>query len=315
MSNVIYDAVSATIEANSYTFKANGSTVKFDGFTTLYTEGVDQKEEAEKKLPPLSVGDVPKFKDLKAEQKFTQPPSRYTEASLIKALEEKGIGRPSTYSPTITTIIARGYILREKKLLKPTELGMIITDIMKEHFPEIVDVTFTAAMEDQLDIIADGDIDWHTVIDDFYKPFEKTVKNAEDAIGNVELKDEVSDVVCDKCGRLMVYKHGRFGKFLACPGFPECRNAKAIVKKLDVLCPKCNSAVIEKKTKTGKVFYGCENYPECDFTSWDKPLMEKCPDCGGMMFQRMGRFKGKYCVDCQAKKELEKKETKKTTKK
>ncbi|MBE7037458.1 MAG: type I DNA topoisomerase [Ruminococcaceae bacterium] len=318
MSNVVYDSVSATIEANSYTFKANGSTVKFDGFTTLYTEGVDQKEETEKKLPPLSVGDVPKFKDLKAEQKFTQPPSRYTEASLIKALEEKGIGRPSTYSPTITTIIARGYVLREKKMLKPTELGMIITDIMKEHFPEIVDVTFTAAMEDQLDIIADGDIDWHTVIDDFYKPFEKTVKNAEDAIGNVELKDEVSDVVCDKCGRLMVYKHGRFGKFLACPGFPECRNAKPIIKKLDVLCPKCGNAVIEKKTKTGKVFYGCENYPECDFTSWDKPLEEKCPDCGGMMFQRTGRFKGKYCVDCQAKKELEKKtkkESKKTTKK
>ncbi len=317
MTNAVYDVVASVIDANGYTFKATGQSVKFDGFTALYTEGVDQKEEAEKKLPKLDVGDEPKLKELKSEQKFTQPPARYTEATLIKALEEKGIGRPSTYSPTITTIIARGYIIREKKQLVPTELGMIITDIMKEHFPDIVDVTFTAAMEEQLDMIADGDIDFHTIIDDFYVPFEKTVKNAEEAIGNVELKDEVSDVKCEKCGRLMVYKHGRFGKFLACPGFPECRNAKAIIKKLDVSCPKCGADVIEKKTKTGKTFYGCEKYPECDFTSWDKPTNEKCPDCGGMIFQRTGRFKGKYCENCQAKKESEKaakKSTKKTKK-
>lgn len=314
MTNVVYDAVSATIDANSYTFKATGSTVKFDGFTILYTEGADQKEEAEKKLPKLENGDVLKLKELKEEQKFTQPPARYTEASLIKALEEKGIGRPSTYSPTITTIIARGYVLREKKQLVATELGMIVTDLMKEYFSKIVDVTFTAAMEEQLDMVADGDIDWHTVIADFYPPFVKTVEDAEKAIGNIELKDEVSDVVCEKCGRLMVYKHGRFGKFLACPGFPECRNAKAIVKKTGTLCPKCGKAVVEKKTKSGKLFYGCEGYPECDFTSWDKPLDEKCPVCGSQMYQRTGRFKGKYCPKCRDKKESKKK-TKKDTEK
>ena len=314
MTNVVYDAVAATIDANSYTFKATGSTVKFDGFTILYTEGADQKEEAEKKLPKLESGDLLKLKELKHEQKFTQPPARYTEASLIKALEEKGIGRPSTYSPTITTIIARGYVLREKKQLVATELGMIVTDLMKEYFSKIVDVTFTAAMEEQLDMVADGAIDWHTVIADFYPPFVKTVDDAEAAIGNIELKDEVSDVVCEKCGRLMVYKHGRFGKFLACPGFPECRNAKAIVKKIDAVCPKCGKAVVEKKTKSGKLFFGCEGYPECDFTSWDKPLNEKCPVCGEMMYQRMGRFKGKYCPKCRAEKES-KKASKKDTEK
>ena len=313
MTNVVYDAVSATIDANSYTFKATGTSVKFDGFTILYTEGTDKKEEAEKKLPKLEKGDILKLKELKEEQKFTQPPARYTEASLIKALEEKGIGRPSTYSPTITTIIARGYVLREKKQLAATELGMIVTDLMKEYFSKIVDVTFTAAMEEQLDMVADGDIDWHTVIADFYPPFVKTVEKAEEAIGNIELKDEVSDVVCEKCGRLMVYKHGRFGKFLACPGFPECRNAKAIVKKTGTLCPKCGKAVVEKKTKSGKLFYGCEGYPECDFTSWDKPLDEKCPECGGIMYQRTGRFKGKYCPKCRDEKENAKK-TKKAKK-
>ncbi len=309
MTNAVYDAVAVTIDANGYTFRANGSTVKFAGFTLLYIEGNDQQEEAEKKLPNLEKGDIPALKELKPEQKFTQPPARYTEASLIRALEEKGIGRPSTYSPTITTIIARGYIIRKKKLLVPTELGMIVTDLMREHFEKIVDVTFTANMENDLDKIADGDVDWHKVIAEFYGPFNQTVKKAEEEIGNVELKDEVSDVQCEKCGRMMVYKHGRFGKFLACPGFPECRNAKPIVKEIGVPCPECGAKVIEKKTKTGKLFFGCERYPACTFTSWDKPLTEKCPKCGGVMYQRMGRFKGKYCPVCTPKKEKAKEAT------
>lgn len=298
MTNAVYDVVSATIEAASYQFKATGSTIKFAGFTTLYVDTLDKDDDDEKALPKLEKGDTPKLKELKYEQKFTQPPSRYTEASLIKILEEKGIGRPSTYSPTITTIIARGYVVREKKQLVPTELGMIVTDLMREHFEDIIDVAFTANMEQELDRIADGETDWHKTVSDFYSPFEKTVEKAEKEIGNIELKDEVSDVKCEKCGRMMVYKHGRFGKFLACPGFPECRNAKAIVKEIGVVCPECGGAVIEKKTKSGKLFFGCENYPKCGFTSWDKPLNEKCEKCGGVMYQRMGRFKGKYCPKC-----------------
>ena len=200
--------------------------------------------------------------------------------------------------------------MREKKQLVPTELGMIVTDVMQKHFEKIIDVAFTANMEEELDRIADGKEDWHKTISDFYTPFEKTVETAEREIGNIELKDEVSDVKCEKCGRMMVYKHGRFGKFLACPGFPECRNAKAIIKQIGVKCPKCGGEVIEKKTKSGKLFFGCENYPKCDFTSWDKPLNEKCEKCGGMMYQRMGRFKGKYCPECSE----EKKKTAKTAK-
>ncbi|MBE7047451.1 MAG: type I DNA topoisomerase [Ruminococcaceae bacterium] len=306
MSNAIYDTVSVTIDANGYSFKANGSSTKFAGFTLVYTEGQDKEEEQTKKLPELNQNDVLKLKNIESEQKFTQPPARYTEAGLIKAMEELGIGRPSTYAPTITTILARGYILREKKILSPTELGMIVTKLMKEHFDQIVDTQFTAEMEEKLDKIAEGEIKWAETVDEFYKPFTKILKTAEDAIGNIEIKDEVSDVKCDKCGRLMVYKMGRFGKFLACPGFPECRNAKAIVKEIGIKCPKCGGNVIEKKSRTGKVFFGCDNYPECDYTSWDKPLEEKCSVCGEIMYQRMGRFKGKYCPKCNPPKVYEK---------
>ena len=300
MSDAVYDTVSATIDANNHTFKATGSTVKFAGFTILYVEGTDGEKEKEASLPQLERGDTPSLKELLHEQHFTQPPSRYTEASLVKALEEKGIGRPSTYSPTIATIIARGYCVREKKLLVPTELGMIVTELMKEHFEDIVDEKFTADMEEQLDEIEIGKVSWNKVIADFYPKFSDDLKKAEDKIGNIELKDEVSDVVCEKCGRLMVYKHGRFGKFLACPGYPQCRNAKAIVKETGVACPNCGGKVIEKKSKRGKVFFGCENYPKCDFTSWDKPLDEKCSKCGSMMYQKIGRFSKKYCPNCDA---------------
>ncbi|MBE7054211.1 MAG: type I DNA topoisomerase [Ruminococcaceae bacterium] len=307
MTNAIYDVVSATIDAASYQFKATGSTVKFAGFTSLYIDTLDM-EENEKSLPVLKTGTDIKLKELKFDQKFTQPPARYTEASLIKMLEEKGIGRPSTYSPTITTIIARGYVVRDKKQLVPTELGMIITELMREHFEEIIDVAFTATMEEQLDQIADGEVCWHKIVSEFYFPFDETLKKAEKEIGDIELKDDVSDVKCEKCGRMMVYKHGRFGKFLACPGFPECRNAKAIVKEVGVPCPQCGGAVVEKKTKSGKIFFGCENYPTCSFTSWDKPLDEKCEKCGSVIFRRMGRFKGKYCPKCNEENKQSKKQ-------
>ncbi|MDY3304266.1 MAG: DNA topoisomerase, partial [Clostridia bacterium] len=226
----------------------------------------------------------------------------YTEASLVKALEEKGIGRPSTYSPTITTIINRGYVIRSKKNLIPTELGKIVNSLMCEYFKNIVDETFTANMEEDLDKIEQGGRDWHRLVGEFYSPFKKTLENAEEQIGDIEIKDEVSDVKCDKCGAMMVYKHGKFGKFLACPNFPNCRNTMAIVKEVGVPCPKCGGAVIEKKTKRGKIFFGCKNYPECDFTSWDKPTTEKCPVCGGIMYEKLSG-KRKYCPNCAEKKE------------
>ena len=301
MTDVIYDTVSVTIDAGSYNFKATGSSVKFPGFTLVYTESKDEDEGKEVNLPPLSEGEELKLDSLNPEQHFTQPPSRYTEASLIKILEEKGIGRPSTYAPTITTIINRGYVTRTKKTLAPTELGMIVNNIISEHFKNIVDVAFTADMETNLDMIEEGKSDWHKIIDDFYIPFEKTLKEAEDKIGNIEIKDEVSDVVCDKCGAMMVYKQGKFGKFLACPGFPECRNTKTIVKEIGIKCPDCNGDVIEKKSRRGKIFYGCTKFPECNFTSWDKPTDKKCDVCGYTMFEKNMRGKKLYCPKCEEK--------------
>ncbi|MBO5007929.1 MAG: type I DNA topoisomerase [Clostridia bacterium] len=302
MTDAIFDTVSAELEANGYTFRASGSTVKFAGFSLLYTESKDEGEKKEGKLPELNIGDTPKCDKIEKEQHFTQPPARYTEASLIKTLEEKGIGRPSTYAPIITTIIARGYVVRSKKTLSPTELGMIVNELMCENFEKIVDVGFTASMEEDLDKVEEGSVDWHELIGSFYTPFEATLKEAEEKIGNIEIKDEVSDVQCEKCGRMMVYKQGKFGRFLACPGFPECRNTKAIVKGTGVPCPKCGKEIIEKKSKRGKLFYGCTSYPDCDFTSWDKPTDEKCPKCGGIMFEKAGRSKKKYCPECEEKK-------------
>ena len=302
MTDAIFDTVSADIDVNGYTFRAAGSSVKFAGFSLLYMESGDTDEKKETKLPELNKGDVLRCDKVESEQHFTQPPARYTEASLIKTLEEKGIGRPSTYSPIITTIIARGYVVRSKKSLMPTELGSIVNSIMCENFEDIVDVAFTATMEERLDKVEEGKLDWHNLISDFYNPFEKTLSLAEEKIGNVEIKDEVSDIVCDKCGRMMVYKQGKFGRFLACPGFPECRNTKAIVKGTGISCPKCGKEVIEKKSRRGKLFYGCTGYPECDFTSWDKPTEEKCPKCGGIMYEKAGRAKKKYCPECDTKK-------------
>lgn len=302
MKDAIMNVMSVNIDAGKYNFKASGTSVDFAGFTLLYTEGKDTAEEKTSKLPPLEEGEELAVSSVDGNQHFTQPPMRYTEASLVKALEEKGIGRPSTYSPTITTIINRGYVIRSKKNLIPTELGKIVNSLMCEYFKNIVDETFTANMEEDLDKIEQGGQDWHRLVGEFYSPFKKTLENAEEQIGDIEIKDEVSDVKCDKCGAMMVYKHGKFGKFLACPNFPNCRNTMAIVKEVGVPCPKCGGAVIEKKTKRGKIFFGCKNYPECDFTSWDKPTTEKCPVCGGIMYEKLSG-KRKYCPNCAEKKE------------
>ncbi len=301
MADATFDVMSAVINADKYTFKASGQSVDFDGFTQLYTETSDQEEEKVSKIVPLTEGEELELSSLDANQHFTQPPQRFTEASLVKTLEEKGIGRPSTYSPTITTIINRGYVVRSKKNLVPTELGMIVNELMSDHFKNIVDVAFTANMEINLDKIEEGNENWHEVIREFYAPFVKTVEEAEKKIGDIEIKDEESDVVCDKCGAMMVYKHGKFGKFLACPSFPKCRNTKAIIKEIGVKCPECNGEVIEKKSKKGKIFFGCTNFPECEFTSWDRPTNDKCDICGGVMYEKISRKGKKFCPVCEEK--------------
>ena len=299
MTPAIYDTRSLDIKAGEYLFKATGSKMKFKGFTALYVEGRDDDtKEEDMLLPLLSVGDKPELLKMDAKQNFTQPPQRFTEATLVKALEELGIGRPSTYAPTITTIMARGYVAKEKKQLYPTELGKVVTEIMLKHFADIVGVEFTAEMEKELDAVESGEVDWVKILSEFYNPFEEELKKAEGEIAKVKIADEVSDVICDKCGRNMVYKMGRFGKFLACPGFPECRNTKAIVKETGAKCPKCGAEILEKKSKKGKLYYGCENNPKCDFMTWDAPYTKKaCPTCGGLLLKKTGRGKKIYCMN------------------
>lgn len=299
MTDARLAVTNVTFDANGCTFKSNGSRVLFDGFTAVYTEGRDDVQEKEVALPAIAQGDNFAQEKVDSEQRFTQPPPRFTEATLVKTLEEKGIGRPSTYSPTISTIIDRGYILREKKLLMPTELGATVNDWMCANFPDIVDVSFTAGMEQKLDGVEEGEVEWTQMLSHFYGPFEKSI---EDALPRepIRLPDRVSEIACEKCGAMMVYKLGRYGEFLACPNYPACKNTKAIVEKLDVPCPKCGAALIKRKSKKGskRVFYGCEKYPECDFVSWDKPVSMRCPKCGGMMAQKTGR-NGSYiaCMD------------------
>ena len=273
MSSAIYDTMQVQINANDYNFKATGQNLRFQGFMVLYIEGTDVKEdEIQGVLPPLEKNKEVKLIKIDPKQSFTEPPARYTEASLVKALEEKGIGRPSTYSPTITTILDRYYIKKEQKQLVPTELGRIVNKLLIENFSDIVNETFTADIETEFDKIAEGKEEWKKVIRDFYSPFIKEVEKVEKELEHVELQDEVSDIVCDKCGRMMVYKFGRFGKFLACPGFPECKNTKAIIETIDVPCPNCGGNVIVKKSRTGKKFYLCENNPDkCSYISWNKP--------------------------------------------
>lgn len=292
MAEARLETTSVSFDANGCTYRAAGTKVLFPGYTAIYTEGRDDSAEEEAAIPTVSANDIFRAEKVEKEQKFSQPPARYTEASLVKLLEEKGIGRPSTYAPTISTIIERGYVRREKKQLVPTELGFVVTKIMKENFSDIVDIKFTADMESKLDLIKDGEEPWKEVIREFYGPFEKTLEKASESIEKVVIPDEVSDVKCEKCGSMMVYKMGRFGRFLACPNFPNCRNTKAIVEKTDVKCPLCGGEIIKRKSKKGKVFYGCEKYPECSFVSWDKPVKEKCPKCGGLMVHKMGHGGG-----------------------
>ena len=298
MADCIQDTVSASITAGDYLFRASGFRVSFDGFTALYEESTDDAKKKETALPPLEEGQTLKLKKLTADQKFTQPPPLYTEATLIHALEENGIGRPSTYAPTISTILAREYVEREKKNLKPTALGEVTTGLMRDLFKDIVDVKFTASMEKELDQVEEGKLDYVDTLRKFYGPFEKTLEDAEKKMDGKRAKipDVETDQVCELCGKKMVIKVGRFGKFLACSGYPECKNTKRIVEDTGAPCPKCDGTIVAKKSKKGRKFYGCSRYPDCDFVTWNEPAAEKCPNCGKTLFKKKGRNAGLFCL-------------------
>ncbi|MGX4295971.1 type I DNA topoisomerase [Bacillus sp. JK62] len=309
MAPAVLDTMSVDLSNNGLTFRANGSKVKFAGFMKVYVEGKDdQLEEKDRMLPDLKEGDAVLSKDIEPEQHFTQPPPRYTEARLVKTLEELGIGRPSTYAPTLDTIQRRGYVGLDNKRFVPTELGQIVLDLIMEFFPEIINVEFTAKMERDLDHVEDGQTEWVQIIDSFYTDFEKRVKKAEAEMKEVEIEPEYADEDCELCGSRMVYKMGRYGKFMACSNFPDCRNTKPIVKQIGVKCPKCHEGnIVERKSKKKRVFYGCDRYPECDFVSWDKPIERKCPKCENMLVEKKLK-KGiqVQCVECDYKEEPQK---------
>ncbi len=287
MTSALYDTVNADINAGEVTFKASGNAIKFLGYRAVYVEGSDTAVEKDsKKLLKLEENQKLKLSEITPDQHFTEPPARFTEASLIEAMKDAGIGRPSTYSPTITTIVGRGYVVREKKMLKPTDLGRIVNDIMETNFRDIVDAEFTADMETELDKVEEGQRDWVSLLTEFYDPFKKTLEEAEKNIDKIKIADEESDEVCEKCGRKMVYKLSKFGKFLACPGFPECRNTKSVIKDTGVKCPKCDGRIVERKSKKGKKYFSCEKAPECDFLLWDQPIETPCPICGGIMVKK-----------------------------
>lgn len=285
MQPALYDTINIDISAGEYVFKATGSSLKFHGFLKVYKEGKDEKED-NVILPDIDEGEILKLKKLIPSQHFTEPPLRYTEATLVKILEEKGIGRPSTYAPTISTILARGYIIKEKKFLVPTELGITVTGLLVEYFKDIINVEFTAGMEKELDDVAEGEKEWVDLIKRFYPPFEAVLKKAEESIGEIKIEDEVSDEICELCGRNMVIKMGRFGKFLACPGFPDCKNTKPILKTIGIKCPLCKGDLVVRKTKKRRLFYGCSNYPKCEFVTWDEPTKESCPKCGSILVKK-----------------------------
>lgn len=298
MAPAIYDTLTVDIAAGIYGLRASGSQLKFKGFMAVYTESREEVEsEKDVILPELKENQELRLHKVFPKQHFTEPPPRYNEATLVKTLEEKGIGRPSTYAPIVETILERGYVERSEKRFRPTELGFVVVELLKEHFPDIVDVTFTASMEDALDDIAEDGTSRREVLGSFYAPFAESLANAEEQIGHIELPEEVTDVKCEKCGRFMVVKHGRYGNFLACPGFPECRTTKPIVKDTGVKCPKCEGAIVERRTKRGRIFYGCEKYPECDYVSWDAPLKENCEVCGAFKVLH-GFRKGRYMKLC-----------------
>lgn len=301
MKPALYETLTVNISAGEYIFRASGSRKVFPGYTALYMEGNDEgKEEKDIMLPDLEEGEKLELKEYKSEQKFTQPPARYTEASLVRALEDMGIGRPSTYAPTISTIISRGYVVRDARILYPTDLGFIVNDLMDKYFPKIMEYKFTAAMEEKLDKIEEGEVNWRDLLNEFYPYFADYLSHAEQDIGKIEIKDEESDVVCEKCGANMVIKTGRYGKFLACPNFPKCRNTKPIVEEINIPCPKCSAQIVVRKSKRGRKFYGCSNYPECDFVSWDMPIKDPCPKCGALMTEKSSRANGKT-VQCTNK--------------
>ncbi|MBU2659135.1 type I DNA topoisomerase [Bacillus cabrialesii] len=309
MASAVLDTMSVDLTNNGLTFRANGSKVKFSGFMKVYVEGKDdQLEEKDRMLPDLKEGDTVLSKDIESEQHFTQPPPRFTEARLVKTLEELGIGRPSTYAPTLDTIQRRGYVALDNKRFVPTELGQIVLDLIMEFFPEIINVEFTAKMEKDLDHVEEGSTEWVKIIDNFYTDFEKRVKKAESEMKEVEIEPEYAGEDCELCNSPMVYKMGRYGKFLACSNFPDCRNTKPIVKQIGVKCPSCGEGnIVERKSKKKRVFYGCDRYPECEFVSWDKPIERKCPKCGKMLVEKKLK-KGiqVQCVECDYKEEPQK---------
>ena len=308
MADCIQDTVSASITAGDYLFRASGFRVSFDGFTALYEESTDDAKKKETALPPLEEGQTLKLKKLTADQKFTQPPPLYTEATLIHALEENGIGRPSTYAPIITTIVDRGYVEKDQKKLKTTPLGQAVNTVMMEQFPDIVNVKFSADMEKKLDVVEAGQADWVKTIDDFYQGFEKSLEQAEKNMEGkrIKVEDIPTDEICEKCGRPMVIKSGRYGKFVACSGFPECRNAHPLVKDTGGLCPLDGGHMLVRKRAKGRVYYGCSNYPKCNYMTWDEPVPEKCPQCGSTLFKKKGQL---YCAKegCGFVKAIEKK--------
>lgn len=300
MSSAQIETTTADIAAKGYLFRASGSVVKFPGFMRVYTESGDEREGEEegRALPELEEGAQLELKSFVPRQHFTQPPPRYTDASLVKVLEEKGIGRPSTYAPIVETIQKRGYVVRENRQFIPTELGMIVVELLKKYFPEIIDVEFTATVEEKLDKIEEGELDWVDMLTDFYYPFQETVARASAEIGKIDLEEEVSEETCPECGRNMVVKTGRYGKFLACPGFPECRQTRPILVSTGVPCPRCASGeLVERRSRRGRSFYGCSSYPECDFVVFDEPVRESCPECGGMLVVK-GRKNGVVKLKC-----------------
>ena len=308
MADCIQDTVSASITAGEYLFRASGFRVSFDGFTALYEESTDDTKKKETALPPLEEGQKLALKKLTADQKFTQPPPLYTEATLIHALEENGIGRPSTYAPIITTIVERGYVEKDQKKLKTTPLGQAVNTVMMEQFPDIVNVKFSADMEKKLDVVEAGEADWVKTIDEFYQGFEKSLEQAEKNMEGkrIKVEDIPTDEICEKCGRPMVIKSGRYGKFVACSGFPECRNAHPLVKDTGGLCPLDGGHMLVRKSSKGRVYYGCSNYPKCNYMTWDEPVPERCPQCGSTLFKKKGQL---YCAKegCGFVKAMEKK--------
>jgi DNA topoisomerase-1 len=306
MTSAIYDSVTADIAAGPspdvrpYLVRATGSTIKFKGFSVIYTEGHDDEDENEEKqtpLPKLEAGEVLNLAGVKPEQHFTQPPPRYTDATLVKTLEENGVGRPSTYAPTLSTIQERGYVERSGRQLRPTELGKLVTDLLAEHFPDVIDVKFTADMEEKLDEVAREGAQWVSVLSAFYGPFEDTLRLADEQMPSVSIQPEPAGENCDKCGHPMLIKHGRFGKFIACSNYPACRNTKSFMVKVGVKCPQCHEGdLVEKRTRRGRTFYSCSQYPSCDFAVWQRPLPTPCPKCGGLLVEA-GRNQAK-CHHC-----------------